>query len=72
MTLIERSEMLCALFKLRSDAAALFIKAQDCGCVSVGMTAEQIRDLANDKLDEMQGRETLPRPVQLNFSRSKF
>lgn len=69
MTILERSQLLAALYKLHADSVALLLLSQAYGSISVGITATDLRDLCQDKIDEMQGREPEIRPVQLAFCR---
>lgn len=72
MTTQERSEILSTLYRIHAESVALLLWCQDAGCLSVAVTATDVRNILSDKIDEMSGREVEARSVQLHFARTKY
>jgi len=67
MSITERGEILTRLYKLSAECGALLAYCQDVRAVAVAVSVTEACDVLNEKIDEMQGRETAPR--QLSFAR---
>ena len=61
MNMNERGDILSGLYKASADLGVLLVRSQSCGALSISVAVTEARDILNEKIDEMQGREAQPR-----------